>query len=322
MNQPGWGQYGQAGYQQPPPKKGMSGCMLAVLVVGGLVLLGFGGCVVCVAIGVVGSKTNQTPTAAAVDAGPARAEAPWVAALVQLSANPKSIKAKLTDDDGAGKPRTKDKDVNYEYDNPPGVPIKTLNLSVSKVNPAAWEFSFEESDLLTDAGRAVGWNDSGMAAAASCLQDLAPSGALSKLPANGVFDTYEITDTSVVPGGPLKGSIVEYNSPTVTVMSLPYAVGEGIRWVCENRVPGARSFSDFKSQCEDMVRAKLIAPKSADFPGLFDGTQEERNGQSTPGCGWKWYAWVEATNAFNATIRHKFTCEDDPKTRAVSLTLE
>jgi hypothetical protein len=71
-----------------------------------------------------------------------------------------------------------------------------------------------------------------------------------------------------------------------------------------------------------MVRAKLLSPKSADFPGLLDGNDEERHGQSTPGCGWKWYAWVEATNAFNATIRHKFTCEEDPKTLLISLTME
>jgi hypothetical protein len=80
MNQPppqGWGQppgpYGPppgSGYgpppqgypPQPPPKKGMSGAMIALLVLGGIVVLGFGSCVVCV--GLAGNAARKNVEAA------------------------------------------------------------------------------------------------------------------------------------------------------------------------------------------------------------------------------------------------------------------
>jgi hypothetical protein len=65
MNPQGYPQQGypqQPGYgapQAPPPKKGMSGCLLAVLIAGGV------GLVLCVIVGVVVWKATKVITAAA-----------------------------------------------------------------------------------------------------------------------------------------------------------------------------------------------------------------------------------------------------------------
>ena len=59
---PPGGQPPQGGYgAPPPPKKGMSGLTIALIVVGGLAVLGFGSCAVCVGVGAYAG--NQAATA-------------------------------------------------------------------------------------------------------------------------------------------------------------------------------------------------------------------------------------------------------------------
>jgi hypothetical protein len=293
-----------------PPKPARSSLRQALIALGGLFVLGFGSCVVCVAL--VGKAGREGSHPAVVDAGRPRAEAPFVTALVQLVANPKSIKpSDTTGDQGIGKPGKKDKNLNYEYTNPPGIPIPSLFLTVQKTDSSAWEFGFEEREML---------DDGGLGPALVSKEDFAPSDGLSKLPdphpsVEG-FEQYEIT------GGTLKGTFLQREGGRIEVMSLPYAIAEGIRWVCENRFPGARPWSAFEDQCRDIARQKLLVPSSADFPGLFDGTQEQRTGKTMPGCGWAWDAWVDSTNALNVKIRHAFHCEDDPKTHAVTFKMD
>lgn len=58
----------QGGYGAPPPKKkGMSGLTIALIVVGTLVVLGFGSCVVCVGLGAY-AGSGSTAAAAATPA--------------------------------------------------------------------------------------------------------------------------------------------------------------------------------------------------------------------------------------------------------------
>lgn len=162
--------------------------------------------------------------------------------------------------------------------------------------------------------------DGGLAAATVSKEDFAPTDGLSKLPDRhpGLedFEDYEIA------AGPLKGSFLQREGGRIEVMSLPFAIGEGIQWVCENRFPGARPKSAFEDQCRDIVRQKLLSPSSADFPGLFDGNDSNRSGHSTANCGWVWDSWVESKNAFNVTIRHTFHCEDDPTSHSITFTME
>jgi hypothetical protein len=157
---------------------------------------------------------------------------------VQLALNPKSIKATMTGDEFE-KPETKDKNFNYRYRSPPGIPIKTLELSVRKGNPAAWEFLFEERERLDVQGPQV------------TKEDLAPSGGLAKFRATGRrpagVDTQEGDDLMgredyEITGGALKGAILRYipdgNGSTdnggegrggVELMSTQWAIEQGIR---------------------------------------------------------------------------------------------
>ncbi len=79
---PGYGppQYQQPQYQQPqqmppqpPPKKGMSPVMMVLAVIGGIVVLGFGGCVVCVGVGAKGVADQKKAADVAATAGRATA---------------------------------------------------------------------------------------------------------------------------------------------------------------------------------------------------------------------------------------------------------
>lgn len=54
---PPGGQPPPGGYGPPPPKKGMSGLTIALIVLGTLILLGFGGCLVCVGVGAYAGST-------------------------------------------------------------------------------------------------------------------------------------------------------------------------------------------------------------------------------------------------------------------------
>jgi hypothetical protein len=49
-------------YGGPPPKKGMNGCLLAALIGGGIIVVGFGGCIMLAAIGASHSPSTSTVT--------------------------------------------------------------------------------------------------------------------------------------------------------------------------------------------------------------------------------------------------------------------
>jgi hypothetical protein len=323
MNQPGWGQHGAPqGYpQQPPPKKGTSGCMLALLVMAGLGALGIGSCVVCVGIGANAARSNSTPVvSASVAPAPSIPEAAYVDTLAQLHGSPTTV-LKPTKTHAS----TKDKqDQVFEYSDPPGLPGHGLEVTVRKSNPAAWQVGFweQKTGVSTD--------------------DFAPTGGMSgvKEP-DGVGNVYEIRS------GPFKGAVL-WRSPAlsdwpadavgngriVSIMSVPYAIDGGladplIGWLCDRGQIGADGVfplgvmtvdkSTFKVQCEGMAKGKLLSPTSADFPdGLFDSVPVT----STRRCGRSWNAYVDSKNAFNATIRHSFVCTYDSTTNLVSLKME
>jgi hypothetical protein len=68
----------------PPPKKPTSALAIVLMIFGGLFVLGVGSCVVCVAV-VSKAGHDVSAPATVAEAGPARAEAPFVTALVQLA---------------------------------------------------------------------------------------------------------------------------------------------------------------------------------------------------------------------------------------------
>jgi hypothetical protein len=63
--------------------------------------------------------------------------------------------------------------------------------------------------------------------------------------------------------------------------------------------------SDIIVACEKAVRSRLKAPRSADFPGVFDSVSEPtKEGDGS----YSWRSWVDAQNSFGAKLRTHFQC--------------
>lgn len=89
-------QYPQQFPPQPPPKRGMSASKV-LLIIGGVIVLGFGGCVVCVAVGANASKAaaekarNEAESVAISElmteykANEVRADARWKGKFVKVT---------------------------------------------------------------------------------------------------------------------------------------------------------------------------------------------------------------------------------------------
>src|SRR5580704_3927745 len=99
--------YPQQGYPAPqgygpPQKKGMSGCMIALIVFGVLVVCMFGGCLVLGMIGASASRQVATTASASATAATASAppapvpEAAYVDIMAKLPAAPTSLKPTKT----------------------------------------------------------------------------------------------------------------------------------------------------------------------------------------------------------------------------------
>lgn len=69
--------------------------------------------------------------------------------------------------------------------------------------------------------------------------------------------------------------------------------------------------SDMKIQCRDIVRDRLKAPSTADFPGIFDADSKPT---SADGCVMVYASYVDAQNSFGAKLRTKYVCTYDPRT--------
>ena len=285
----------QQGYPQAPsPKRGMGAGAILGIVFAVVLVIAVGGIgLVCVAIKSSGSKAASSASAAP------RAEAPFVATLAKLVANPKAIKpTKISED-------KEDRTTDFEYAKVPGSPISEFTLSVKKSNAAGWQITWIAPSPPVPA------------------EDFAPTGGLSELPkGNPAFDAvYELTS------GSLKGAILQSSKTAGNVSTLQSAAyvaekgGPVLGWLCDNgRVPGVKPMSttEFKVQCKGMVEQKLLSPSSAEFPGVFDSVPVE----TTKGCGRAWPAWVKAKNAFGVEIRRTFTCTHDPVKNLVNLKMD
>lgn len=92
MQQP-YGQPPPQQYQQPPPqKKGTSPLVIVLAVIGGMMVLGFGGCVLCVGVGAKGvadehAKQSQAKTEAKKAAKADKLEVTAVVILATYKAN-------------------------------------------------------------------------------------------------------------------------------------------------------------------------------------------------------------------------------------------
>lgn len=89
------------------------------------------------------------------------------------------------------------------------------------------------------------------------------------------------------------------------------------------KVPAAKSLqaidpSDMKIQCRDIVRDRLKAPSTADFPGIFDADSRPT---SADGCVMVYASYVDAQNSFGAKIRTKYVCTYDPRTGLLNVNL-
>ena len=69
--------------------------------------------------------------------------------------------------------------------------------------------------------------------------------------------------------------------------------------------------TDVKVMCHLAVEKLLKAPKSAEFPGVFD---DDRKPARMDGCTTTYGSWVDAPNAFGAKIRTNYVCVYDPRT--------
>jgi len=69
--------------------------------------------------------------------------------------------------------------------------------------------------------------------------------------------------------------------------------------------------TDVKVMCHMAVEKLLKAPKSAEFPGVFD---DDRKPARLDGCTTTYGSWVDAPNAFGAKIRTNYICVYDPRT--------
>jgi hypothetical protein len=81
--------------------------------------------------------------------------------------------------------------------------------------------------------------------------------------------------------------------------------------LCDRKTFGGSPRQDkstFREQCEGMVKAKLLSPSSADFGGLFGGSNGSGQMVTTKNCGREWTASVTAQNAYGVKIPHTFTC--------------
>lgn len=275
------------GQMQPRPKSN-SGLIAAI--VGIPIVIGLGTLAFCASA----MKHNLKAAEASVASAKSSAEkegATFVPLLAKLSTDPKSLTPKTT------KPG-KD-DVVYTYDDPKGTALHELKLTAEK-KPNTWLIEFS----------AV----SGVAA-----QDFAPSDTERAPPSS--------SEISALNDGPLKGAIVLRDASHWKLMSAAYALeksvggDETVDWICSTkRVPTIKSVDsgDFKVQCKDMVRAKLLVPTSADFPGLFDADRLLTNNK----CGRTWRSWVDSKNAFGVKIRKTFTCTYEPSTSMVSFNFE
>lgn len=71
------------------------------------------------------------------------------------------------------------------------------------------------------------------------------------------------------------------------------------------------------AMCRMAVERVLKAPKSAEHPGIFD---QDGKPASKDGCTTIYASWVDAQNAFGATIRTRYVCTYDPRTGVASTT--
>lgn len=95
----------------------------------------------------------------------------------------------------------------------------------------------------------------------------------------------------------------------------------GVKWCKEGKTRTKFKIepSIFMVACRDLVKTKLLSPKSADFQGVLDGLEEP---QMQGDCSYKWDSWVDASNAFGVAIRRHFSCAWNPSTDIVTVELK
>ena len=126
---------------------------------------------------IAGRSEPEAGAASATPSPPPRAEAPYVATLAKLIADPKSLKpAKVAKEGG---------DTEYEYAAVPGVPLPDVSL---RVTATGWELSWTAPSEPVPA------------------EDFAPSGGLRELQPHPAYDAvYTITK------GPLEGATLRWS---------------------------------------------------------------------------------------------------------------
>jgi len=76
---------------------------------------------------------------------------------------------------------------------------------------------------------------------------------------------------------------------------------------------------EVKARCQRAVESLLKAPKTAEFPGMFD---VDGKPVSADGCITVYSSHVDAENAFGAKLRTKYVCTYDPRTGVATTKLQ
>ncbi len=255
----------------------------------------------CKSSGKLVSVTASDGSTAPIEAA---AEPAFVLTLAQLvgmgadaGATPATMKPTKT--------RATADDTVLEYADFPDLPGHGLVVQKRKGNPAAWQISFQpRSD-------AVPYN----LGSSGEVTEVKPTGTVNL---NDNDDILSLIGTLYrIDGGSFSGCViwqtfVDGGVSRLAVMSAAYAIDGGVPirrldWLCDHRkmISGEdrQGESTFQTQCERMVREKLLSPSSADFASTADAPIV-----TTKQCGRSWSAWVEASNAFGVKIKHKFRC--------------
>ena len=88
-----------------------------------------------------------------------------------------------------------------------------------------------------------------------------------------------------------------------------------LQTACKSKSARVPDEVDVKVACQAEAKARALSPKSVDFPGIFDPDGKV----ITSGCSITYVSWLDAKNAFNATIRTNYRCTFNPVTQRPSI---
>lgn len=114
-----------------------------------------------------------------------------------------------------------------------------------------------------------------------------------------------------------KKAAADQASKTAADQAVQDLLEKKLRAACKSNAVKVPDESRVKSACRDHAQQLALSPNSVSFPGLFDvdGTVTQS------GCSMQYFSWLEAKNAFNATIRTHYKCVFNPVAETTTVEL-